>query len=852
MVRRVTRALPFLLALALAAAWLGGPLDAGGAWDPYELDAADAARRIAVHSFGAGELAFEGDPPGPPTLTDLGMGELPFTSMALSFRAFGLSDLAGRLPLAIWGAIGALSAFALLRRAGGAKAAIVGTLVLLTTPLYFLHARTMLGDIVSLASFAVALAGITLSLSSTSARACAAWGAVGALGVAAGFLTRGLLFGVAAPTLSAALAGLFAAPLLGGTAEGARRVRVASLALAVVAAAATVRFVALALPRVDTDAWLLREVGMTLWDATPNDSTFDRLLRQIGHGMFPWSALLPWALARALRGAPRAEPAAGETPSAATAPPSAGAAPCDRDVPGFLRAALLAACFVTFAAGAMVVPWTGALPYLGVVPLACLVALALADLDRGAPASPVAALATAATFALLVVDLTREPARALAGFVVPSAPLPTGQEELAKRAAVMAAALFAPVAALAALAPSPAEPLSPRAVLPFLRARAGEAHAAARSAGRAALAAFQGNLVFFLVVLEAGLVGLAAMVFIGRRAEWASIANLPRGVVDAALAAWWLAPVASLLAAVGAASARAVFDLLVASSRLGRGGVVAVVGGLSASYLALGFYPALAAELSPKQVFESYRELRAPGDELGLLGASPRAGTFYAGRPVPAFTDERSAFDWLSGAGERRRFLVVKARDLAKLNALWRAAHAENLPVLDVGRTENLLVSSSLGGRENASPLRDLVLDYEPQPARPLDIQFLEHVEALGWEVRSKATGEVVEELVPGQLYEMIFFYRVLDRFGDWQAFVHVDGRTRHNADHPVLRGQYPTPLWQPGDVVRDAVDIRLEPNFSPGEAWVFFGFFQGKERLRVSEGEHREHRAIAGRVRVR
>jgi len=84
------------LAYAFAALILFVTLGKSGIWDPYELDAADLSRRIAVNVFHDERLSLPGAVNVLPTLSDLRMGELPFTSMALGFRLFGLHDWTGR------------------------------------------------------------------------------------------------------------------------------------------------------------------------------------------------------------------------------------------------------------------------------------------------------------------------------------------------------------------------------------------------------------------------------------------------------------------------------------------------------------------------------------------------------------------------------------------------------------------------------------------------------------------------------------------------------------------------------------------------------------------------------------
>lgn len=100
----------------------------------------------------------------------------------------------------------------------------------------------------------------------------------------------------------------------------------------------------------------------------------------------------------------------------------------------------------------------------------------------------------------------------------------------------------------------------------------------------------------------------------------------------------------------------------------------------------------------------------------------------------------------------------------------------------------------------------------------------------------------------------MRFYYRVLKRLSrSYKAFLHIDGyRRRHNGDHEVLGGKYRLSLWKPGDVIVDHYPLVLEPNFTPGEYTVYYGFFQGNQRLKVSTGKHHEDRVDGGMLAVR
>ena len=88
----------------------------------------------------------------------------------------------------------------------------------------------------------------------------------------------------------------------------------------------------------------------------------------------------------------------------------------------------------------------------------------------------------------------------------------------------------------------------------------------------------------------------------------------------------------------------------------------------------------------------------------------------------------------------------------------------------------------------------------------------------------------------------------------DWnKAFLHIDGfQRRYNGDHSVLEGKYAMNLWQVGDVVVDDHEFQLEPNFTPGDYGVYFGFFSGETRFRVSRGENHENRVMGGTLHVR
>src|SRR5262245_46753213 len=84
----------FPAALVTSIIFLAALASKSGIWDPFELNVAELSRRIAVNAFGARNLVLEGADNSMPKIGELGRGELPFDSIALGLRVFGLHDWA--------------------------------------------------------------------------------------------------------------------------------------------------------------------------------------------------------------------------------------------------------------------------------------------------------------------------------------------------------------------------------------------------------------------------------------------------------------------------------------------------------------------------------------------------------------------------------------------------------------------------------------------------------------------------------------------------------------------------------------------------------------------------------------
>jgi hypothetical protein len=288
-----------------------------------------------------------------------------------------------------------------------------------------------------------------------------------------------------------------------------------------------------------------------------------------------------------------------------------------------------------------------------------------------------------------------------------------------------------------------------------------------------------------------------------------------------------------------------------------RAPAMALGGGVVGAILCFAYYPALANQLSPKEVFESYRHM-CPGGQLGLLGVGGRSSAYYAGGQPQTLAEPNAAYQWLSGGGSQRRCLALKADELPKLNQLWREHGPEgqrsNLPVVDARSSQILLTSSILGADEkNDNPLSGIVLSKPPTPQRRIDADMDDKLEVIGFDLMDDR-GRLVEAVTPGRDYHFKTYYRVLAPVTtEWEGFIHIDGyHRRHNGDHKVTSGKYPMSLWLTGDFIADDHEFKLEPNFTPGTYTIYFGLFVGDTRLKVLSGPNDgDNRINGGPLRV-
>jgi Dolichyl-phosphate-mannose-protein mannosyltransferase len=786
------------------------PISWSGLWAPYELEIADFSRRIAVALHGAEALSVPGADNTVPILSELGKGQLPFSSVAVGFQIFGLHDWAGRLPLALWAAAGIGATFLVVSRLVDRVAAAYAAVALSTMPLYFLQARTMLGDGVTLAAVAMATSGSILSVFRRPERRAARVGfaLLSIVGLLAGFGARGVLLGVAVPTLGVGLAWLvwrlggYAAPSRGSDVAGAIH-----LGAGLVALAAGVWVLLGGSP----DLYL--EVLGAKIDLASKLPTHDAVLHQLGFGLFPWSIVAPLALAL-----PLSRDGASEQH-------------------GALRLCLVSVIVVALALQGLCAPFIGVLPFVGTFAVAAAIGVLFREAEAPEVRTRLLALTAAALLIVFLSDLRNTPGQSLLAFAIPDASFPESFTEQAKDWMK-----YGSLACLLVLSLALGDLPQDKALLGPVGSASQRWLGRLRSAsgGKLRLAVVALLVVLGVLALSARLAArfsLPLPVALAQRATPISLAFV-------AVSALVLGPPLCLFA-------RDVFGaffrwLPFPRARLG---MFALAGfGLA---LSLGYYPALAAHLSPRNVYESFRERAKPGEPLAVLGQAARVAPYYAGTAVQTPKSARAGLDFLLEAPGERRWLLFGAKDLGTLNQLYRQkiTPAQNLPILDALSSEVMLASNLLlPGEANENPLSGWIGTERPTPARPLDIDLNGQLRCLGWAITER-DGAPVQEARTGQPYDFRIYYEVLAPVsGTWKTFIHIDGnRRRFNGDHDTLAGKYPFRLWQKGDFITDVFPFELEPHFAGATYEVYFGLFSGDKRMAVKHGQHNDNRIVAG-----
>lgn len=267
--------------------------------------------------------------------------------------------------------------------------------------------------------------------------------------------------------------------------------------------------------------------------------------------------------------------------------------------------------------------------------------------------------------------------------------------------------------------------------------------------------------------------------------------------------------------------------------------IAATVG--ASAFWSLVWQPELGHYLSSKTIFETYRELRAPGDGLvimGDLGHAPRAYADACATCEGKKLESVQSRDQVVAALKRPQRVFAVAPQ-AELCALHRDLATQRYFVLEERNVRNLLLSNRVDGGVNKNPLLDLIVHEQPTdiPRRPPGRVVFDHkIELLGWDMPSSVRR--------GESFDVTIYYKILQPVREsWKSLMHFDGAGGRagNADHEPIGGRCPTSTWQPGDYIIDRFTGRAgNATYPSGRIDIWIGFFTGSmpsfRNMEVSE----------------
>ncbi|MGE0547303.1 MAG: ArnT family glycosyltransferase [Kofleriaceae bacterium] len=268
--------------------------------------------------------------------------------------------------------------------------------------------------------------------------------------------------------------------------------------------------------------------------------------------------------------------------------------------------------------------------------------------------------------------------------------------------------------------------------------------------------------------------------------------------------------------------------------------------GVMGAFWAFAWQPGLSLHLSSKAMFETYRELRKPGDQLVIMGELGLAARSYAD-VTPEVVNTRG--EVVASLGRPNRVFAIAPQ--TELCTLHREIGGKPYFVIDDRNTRSLLLSNRLDGTTDKNPLATAILHSEPTdiPERAKGrIVFDGRLQLLGWDVPKRMSR--------GSRVQVRMFYKVLQPVGGaWKVFMHFDGPIRFHGDHEPIRGRCQTSTWQPGDYIVDTHTIVAGgPAFPRGPYALWTGFFTGSnpnwKNMTVSEAPG-DLRDTADRVKL-
>jgi len=366
-----------VLPTVLAAVLLFVGLGSFGLWEPHETNRTDLVAAY-VDGDDPGEAAARLDP-------GLHLGE---RLAALSWSVLGRSETTARLPSAVLAFLAVVVLYLTALRLAGARVAIYAALVATSAPALLLHGRQLTSGAPLLLGETCALSGLALLALDTGRRSAAIGVALAALGAVLGWLSAGLLIGVAAPAATV-LASLAASGDLLAIFSSESRPSPRRQILVFVAGPVLLLAIGALITVAITGGGDVPSITGGLATA-PKPRSFDYGVSLLAYGWFPWTAIAPLVLLGALR-TTDGEP--------------------DPHAP--LRTFAICAVATGFLAHDVFTALHGPSPLFLALPMSLAIALAITHLERSRAPLVLAGLFSAALLAIMIRDFAQEPAAIL-------------------------------------------------------------------------------------------------------------------------------------------------------------------------------------------------------------------------------------------------------------------------------------------------------------------------------------------------------------------------------------------------------------------------------------------------------
>ncbi len=256
----------------------------------------------------------------------------------------------------------------------------------------------------------------------------------------------------------------------------------------------------------------------------------------------------------------------------------------------------------------------------------------------------------------------------------------------------------------------------------------------------------------------------------------------------------------------------------------GHGLVVGLVfTALAGLYWTHGWHRGLSENLSSKQVFQVYRDLRKAKEPLAIMGSMGNAPRYYAGGKPETLPGREQLLEYLQRP--TRVFALVPGSELCPIHAA--RPDGGGYHVLDDTNARWMLLSNQLGGARDKNPLATAMTRQAPAWLANAGEQSL-----ATWDNQIQLVGmKVPKKVVRGQKFTMTLAFKVLAPVGGgWKIFVHIDGGgSRIIGDHDPIRGRCATNFWKVGDYVLDTFEVDAGNASFPTQSYdIWVGFFTG------------------------